>query len=481
MLTPSPLIIQLLMTFSAAFTVPTWHNLQVLLYGAILAPGQRTVTAALRAVGLSEVIGTRFGKYHRALNRARWSPWCLSRLLLGLIVPSRLAASAPLVLLIDETIERRRGPRIRYLGWFRDAVRSTGKRVTFALGIRWCCVCVLAPVPWCRRPWALPFWVVPLLSAKCCAKLHKRFQGPVAWAQRVLLKVRQWQPERELVLVGDGTYAALDLIAQAQQMSAQGSRVRVVTGLRLDAGLYDFPPPMTPVLPGHHRKSGPKQKKGAAQAKLRTRLEDPHTRWQKITTAWYGGETKCLEMISGVSLWYKRGHAPVPVHWVLVRCPQDPHFKAAAYQCSDLTTTSRQILEWVIGRWNIEVTFEEARAHLGWETQRQWSQRAIERTTPCLLGLFSVVVLMACVLHPQREQLPVAHSSWYDKKEATFSDVIAAVRRHLWRAECWAVAEPCGDYASPPENSARSPHYDDWCLMPRSLLRSMQNLVCYGS
>jgi hypothetical protein len=150
---PSAKIIQLLNTFAPAFTKPTFNNALILLYGTILAVGARTVTAALRAVGLTH--HPNFTTYHRVLNRARWSPLVLSRLLLGLLVRTLLPADAPLVLLVDETLERRRGKKIAYKSYFRDVVRSTSQHPVKSEGIRWLCVALLVQVPWNEsRQWA---------------------------------------------------------------------------------------------------------------------------------------------------------------------------------------------------------------------------------------------------------------------------------------------------------------------------------------
>ena len=146
---PSHEITQLLSVFAIAFTVPTCANALVLLYGTILAPGRRTVAAALRAVGLAD--SKHFTNYHRVLNRARWSPWILSKLLLGLIIRLFVPAGTPLILVIDDTLERRRGRKIKYKGWFRDSIRSTVKHVSKSLGIRWLCLAVLVPLPWSQR------------------------------------------------------------------------------------------------------------------------------------------------------------------------------------------------------------------------------------------------------------------------------------------------------------------------------------------
>jgi hypothetical protein len=217
MLTPSTEIIQLLSTFAVAMSARTFSKALVLIYGAILSPGRRTVCSALRVQGLSEE--NNFGKYHRVLNRDRWSAMAMSALLLGLLIEAFVPDGVALVLLIDETLERRSGKRIVYKSWFRDAVRSVGKKVAVSLGIRWCCVCLLVPVPWSSRLWALPFLAVPVLSEQACQRLKKRHRSGVEWAAVLIEKIRFWQPEREIILVGDGGYAAVELVATCQRLN----------------------------------------------------------------------------------------------------------------------------------------------------------------------------------------------------------------------------------------------------------------------
>ena len=145
----------LLTPFAAAFTAPTFRHALVLVAGTLLASGRRTVAAALRAVGLGEE--RRFTRYHRVLNRGVWSALLLSRLLLALLVRTFLAPDAPLELVVDGTLERRRGRKIAFKGRFHDAVRSQPGHVVTSEGIHWVCVALLVPVPWSRRRWALPF------------------------------------------------------------------------------------------------------------------------------------------------------------------------------------------------------------------------------------------------------------------------------------------------------------------------------------
>lgn len=459
MLTPSPEIIQLLSVFAVTMTAPTFKNALVLLSGAILAPGRRTVASCLRVMGREAE--TNPSKYHRVLSRARWSSWQMSRLLLALLVETFLPEGATLVLLVDETLERRAGKKIGYKGWFRDSVRSVGNKVAVSLGIRWCVLCLLVSVPWASRPWALPFLCVPVLSEKTCKRLKKRHRSGVWWTAFLMEKVRAWYPERDMVLVGDGGYAAVELVACCQRL-----KVKLVARLRLDAQLYAFAGPQP------QGKRGPKPKKGVRLRSLTALFADPTTVWCQTEVGWYGGQVKTVGYRTGVCLWHTPGQDPVPLRWVLVRYEEtnkrtgNVTVKAAALVCSDTTDpqiTPEQIIGWFVGRWNIEVTFEEVRAHLGLETQRQWSVRAIERTTPCLFGVFSLVVLMAQRLHPTT--LPVQQSGWYSKKEATFSDVLAAVRAHLWSAR----------------NNAYSPEIGQTCLIPVALWRQVQQVLAYAA
>jgi hypothetical protein len=439
-------------------TAPTFANALVLLYGAILAPGRRTVASALRVMGHQEAHPS---KYQRIFSRARWSLWQGSRLLLDLLVSTFVDVEAPLMLLVDETLERRAGKKIVYKSWFRDAVRSVGNKVAVSLGIRWCCLCLLVSVPWASRQWALPFLCVPVLSEKTAKRLGKPHRSGIWWTVFLLTKVRAWYPGREIVLVGDGGYAAVELVATCQRL-----RVKLISRLRLDAQLHAFAEPQP------SSKRGPKPKKGKRLRSLASLANDPKTLWCVSEVPWYGSQIKALGYRAGLCLWYTPGQDPVPVGWVLVRYEETNTrtgkvtVKFAAFFCSDTSDpaiTSEQILGWYVGRWNIEVTFEEIRAHLGLQTQRHWSTRAIERTTPCLFGLFSLVVLMAQRLHPVA--LPLRQSGWYTKEEASFSDVLAAVRSHLWSAR----------------NNALSLETDQTCLIPADLWRQVQQVLAYAA
>jgi hypothetical protein len=407
-----------LVAFTPVFTQPVWHHAKILILGAILARGKRTVTSALRAAGLAQE--RQFTNYHRVLNRAVWHGWFAAKVLLGLLV-ALLPPGSVLQILVDETIERRNGSKLKTKGVFRDAVRSSRKKVVYCYGLRWVAMMLLIPFPWSPRPWALPFYTVQVPSEKTCRKLGKPHKSVIDHVCFALRLIQRWLPKHTLILSGDGAYAVVELIQHCHSLP---NPVTLVARFRWNAALYDPPPAF---IPG---KRGRKPRKGKRQPSLKQRLNDPTTPWEKLSVRWYKGETREVLACSDISLWYTPGKPPVRIRWVIVRDPLGK-FEDTPILCTNLDATAKQIIEWFVPRWNIEVTFEELRAHLGMETQRQWSERAIARTTPALFALFSLVTLMAVNIL-KGAQLPVLQTAWYRKEQASFSDVIALVRRNLW-------------------------------------------------
>jgi hypothetical protein len=414
--TPAPVLIQWFAPFASAFTAPTLRGVLVLIAGAILAPGRRTVTSALSIMGLREI--ATFTTFHRVLNRNRWPPRDLARRLLHQLVETFVPAG-PVVIAIDETIERRWGARIKARGIYRDPVRSSHGHFVRASGLRWISLMLLAPIPWAGRVWALPFLTVLAPSERYAHERRQRHKLLTDWARQMLLQVARWLPERQIIVVADMSYAAIELLEAVRR------HLTVVTRLRLDARLFDPPPVRPPGQKGRPRVSGPRQ------PTLAQRLSDPTTRWRRITvTHWYGGQDRQLAMTSGTALWYHPGKS-VPIRWVLVR-DLAGEFEPQALLCTDLTANPVDVLRWFVRRWSVEVTFAEVRRHLGVETQRQWSDRAIARTTPALLGLFSLVTVWAGEV--LNEGWKPRRAAWYAKSHLTFSDVLAAVRAKLWSA-----------------------------------------------
>lgn len=418
MLTLPSELTSLIVGFAPLFSKPVWQHAQVLLAGAILTPGQRTVTSALRVCGLSRE--KHFQTYHRVLNRARWSSREAGRILLGLLIESFAPAGA-LVFALDDTIERRRGERIEALGIYRDPVRSSHSHFVKASGLRWLSLMLTVRVAWAERVWALPVLTALCPSERYYEERGRKHKKLTTWARQMLLQVKRWVPGREVVVTADSSFAALELLDSVRR------EVTVITRLRLDAALYEPAPVRRP------RQNGRPRVKGARLPTLNAVLEDEQTGWTRHTVVgWYGGAAREVEVATDTAVWYHTGLPPVPVRWVLVRDPLS-EFKPQALLSTDLESEPVAMLEWFVRRWRVEVTFEEARAHLGMETQRQWADKAIARTTPAVLALFSIVTLLAHHRDSRGPELCVRQAAWYVKRLPTFADALAAVRRRLWR------------------------------------------------
>ena len=434
------------------FSKGVWKLAMILLVGAILAPGKRTVTAILRIMGLSQE--RHFQNYHRVLNRAVWSNLRLSLVLLRLLINTFLSVG-PIVIGIDETIERRRGEKIKAKGIYRDPVRSSKSHFVKASGLRWISMMLLVKVPWAKRIWSLPFLTALAPSERYYESSPRRHKKLTDWARQMGMQVRRWLPNQKLILVADSSYAALELL---HSLLSLPKPIYMVTQLRLDAALYKPAPPSKSGTIGRPRK------KGKRLPKLNQVLISKQTVWETIRVDnWYGQGPTQVEITSNTAVWYHSGMPAVPLRWVLIRDPNDK-FETRALLCTDQSATPLQILQWFVQRWQLEVTFQEVRTHLGVETQRQWSDKAIARTTPILMGLFSWVTLLA---HQSQLEgkMPIRQAAWYVKTTPTFSDAIALVRRRIW--EHWGFC--------------MSSFFPDIQKTHEILLKRLFEAVCYST
>src|SRR5215207_1181234 len=249
--------------FARLFSKRIWEHAKVLLIGAILSPAERTVTAVLRVMGLSGE--KHFQNYHRVLNRAVWSSLEAGHVLFGLLI-SRFAISGPVILGLDDTIERRRGSQIKAKGIYRDPVRSSHSHFVKASGLRWLRLMVLAPIPWAQRVWALPFLTVLAPSERYYQGKARQHKKLTEWARQMVMQARRWVPKRFLVIVADSSFAVIDLLWQLRQLK---NPICMITRFRLDAALYE-PAKLTPGAMGRPRK------KGARLPTLETVAEDKH-------------------------------------------------------------------------------------------------------------------------------------------------------------------------------------------------------------
>lgn len=470
---PAPDVLKVrLEPFRALFTAPTWTLALTLVMGALLAPGKRTVTSCLRITG--RAMAANFGCYHKVLNRARWTPRKLSRQLILLLIGQLLDKDQPVIIGLDDTIERRWGPRINARGIYRDPVRSSRGHFVKVSGLRWLSFMLLTPLPWLPGIKALPFLTLLAPSERWAQGQGVRHKPLTERARQVMLLILRWLPDRSVIFVGDSSFGTHELA------HAVGRRATLISRLRLDASLFAPPQP---------RKTGQRGRpriKGKPLPKLRTRLNDPDAAWTPITIGnWYGGKkNKTLETLSGTALWHRPGTPPKSIRWVLVRDP-DGEREPQAFFSTDPDIKPEKIIAIFVRRWQIEVTFQEARAHLGVETQRQWSDLAIERTTPALLGLYSLVCLWAGDIlarspHPFK-------AAWYQKTLFTFSDAIAAVRTEIWLDCIFQRSPPDPERKEiPPHGTATSlvcglADENNLPMVPPGKIKRMIETLCYAA
>jgi DDE superfamily endonuclease len=448
--------------FAALFTQPSWLNALALATGALLCLNRRTVCAALRAVDGASDKG--FSRFHRFLSRGAWSGLQGSRILLGLLVTAFVPDGQPLVIGVDDSIERRRGNKIRDKGIYRDAVRSSRGFFVKVEGLRWLSFQLLAKPGFAKRTWGLPCLTILCPSERANAKRRRPHRTVPEKAMSGMRLIARWLPHRRLVMVGDGAFASLAVFRNLTD------RAVCVARCRMDARFFNPPPA---------RKKGQKGRSrvlGTRQLTPKTRAVRKATKWTRMSIPGWraedGATDRAVDVVTGTALWNSHG-VTLPVRWVLTRDPAG-RAETRAFVCSDPQRTAVEILTWYAMRWAVEVTFAETRRHLGIETQRQWADLAIQRTTPLLLGLFSLVTLWANELMARTGKLPVLGAAWYKNPDPTFSDAIAVVRRRLWTEEAvrpilWR--DDCPTWRSQPRSAEK----------PRPISERLAELMSYAA
>jgi hypothetical protein len=461
-----------------------WRSAQILLWGTILAHGRRTVAAALRACGLEQ--RTDFCSAHRVLSHRRWAGMLSSaRRLLAMLLAAFLSPDATVVVAVDDCIERRHSMTLFGLGAYRDPVQSSAKHQVTCFGLRWLVASLCVRMPGAERVWALPFLCslvrppqvksrraactrarrtatakrskakhatqAPERRARACRRglrsrrrstaerplvrtpAQRQQQAPpeprrhksvIDVAAQMLSALERWLPGRRVVVVLDGAFYSYKLLRHAASCG-----IGVVTRGRWETVLYQAPEPKP------SGRKGPQPSRGARLGTVRELALSETTEYQQVEIAWYGGERKRFSVARGTGLWANDRQKAIAVGWVVTRDLEPDASKRLRDEVFVTTCVQErveQVLEWYVWRWSQEVTFEEARAHLGLQTQRQWSRQAVRRATPALLGLFSLVVLVAHGLGAGA--IAKRETAWYRKSGVTFSDCLAVVRRRLWRA-----------------------------------------------
>jgi hypothetical protein len=422
----------LLLAFRPAFTRPTFERFLLLAVGAIVAMGRRTVSRVLWPV--RSLLRGHPSSYHRFFSARRWSPWTLGKALSAAVL-KLVPADQPVLVAVDDTVVGHRGKTVYAAGCHRDAVRSNRSgRVVTKWGHKWVVLAVLVRFPFSSRPWALPVLAALWRDADLDQRERRRHKTPVRLAMGLLAALMHWFPQRRWVLLGDGGFASHEL---ARFCRRHRRRLSLVARCDPDVNLYAVPGSFNPGYHKTHKLPRPEQVVAGSASPWRAEV------------AWYGNRRHEVRLLSGCGGWYStrsRGHESViPVRWVFVRDIKKG--REDYFYSTDLSLRPEKIVECFAGRWSIEVTFEEAREHLGFEGTRCRCRASALRQCPCLLGAFSVVSLVyAEVVARRRGHAPVRQMPCYAKAEPTFSDALFAVRRLLWEpllqqaAPAWGVA-----------------------------------------
>jgi len=408
-----------------AFTRPTLPRFLLLMCALIVTMGRRTVSHAL--VLIQPLLHGHWSNYHRIYSAARYSMWelasALTRQVIGL-----LPQGVVIELVADDTVDGKDGDHVWAKGIHRDSTRSSRKVDQVKFGHKWLVLCVLVRLSGIDRPWALPVLCGMCISPKVAGQIGARQKTASDLTRQLLIVLMRQFPDRKFILLGD-----YQVITHKTAMFAarHRERVTVIGRLRGDANLYG-PPSASQrrrrVRGGGYCTKGSKRPSPAQRIKqLRPRSEE---------VAWYGGGRRKIAHVSETALWFSKQNCGVaPIRWVCVMGSK----RGAAedlndyFYSSDPTMTAGRIIELYVLRWNIEVTFEEARGLLGLETTRHWCRQSVLRVTPLLLGLFTAVTLIWNRLPPsKRRTCRDSQTPCYQKQAATFADALFAVRHELW-------------------------------------------------
>jgi len=412
----------LIASFSVAFSRPSFQRASVLLVGAILATGRRTVTNVLWTA--RSIADGHFSSYHRLFSRAAWSLWPLGKTLATAVL-RWIPEDQPVLVAGDDTVAQHRGPKVYGKAKHRDAVRSTQSMTVWKWGHKWVVLAIVVRLPFTSGRWALPVLCALYRSKEQNKAEGRRHKTPAQLARQLMAVLIHWFPRRQFVFLGDGGFGSHEL---ARFFVRHCHHATLVSRLHPDAALYA--PPMRNKI-GRPRVKGrklPSPRKTVAQRQ----------RGKRATVTWYGGSTRRVELISNIGQWYRIGQGLVPVRWVHVRDIQGTHRDDWVYS-TDPTLDPAQIVSFFTGRWPIETTFQEVRHHLGFETTRQRVDKSVLRAAPCLLGLFSVVCLIYAE-HVKRSKVSVHQTPWYVKTEPTFADALMTVRRLFWEQSVFTQA-----------------------------------------
>jgi len=407
----------LIRSFAPAFCAPTYQRFVLLLIGAIVTSGRRTVSHILWTV--RSLVDGHPSSYHRVFSKACWGLWPLAKVLACCVV-ALVPPGEPVMVAGDDTVAEHRGRQVWGKGCHRDAVRSArGGWTVRKWGHRWVVLSILVKFPFASRRWALPVLCALYRPPEANRKQGRRHKVPSQLAQQLLAALLHWFPHRRFIFLGDGHFSGHELADFARR---HHRRLTLIGRLRARASLYAKPP----------RQHKGRRRRGRGRnvgRKLRCPQEQvAHAKRHQLLVRWYGNARRRVSVVSGTGIWCRRP-LRAPIRWVYVH---DPISRRSDYFYStDQALSPRRIIELFASRWSIEVTFQEVRAHLGWETTRQRVKASVLRAAPCLMGCFSVVSLIFA-RHARGKRVRPRQTLCHHKTQVTFADALFTVRRLLW-------------------------------------------------
>lgn len=412
---PEPMIASsfapLVAIFADCFTAPTFNTFRHVVAGWILCVGRHTVTGVLRASG---AVGVKHHtSFHRFFRSAVWNPdhvgLCLLKLVLALVPKDQVV-----IMPLDDTLGRHTGKHIRAASMHHDPLLSTRSKVVLHWGHVWVVLAVVIHVPAWDKSFALPVLARLYRPEKLCRKENRTFFKKTELATQMISIVAAAARDREFCVVADNAYTNSSIIKPLP-----GNVHFIGRGL-LDAALYDLPLPQRlgrPRVKGL-RQPSPRERAQSSEGWRRVRVKLPDravmVRVKVFDAIWYtvsGG--RCLRFVL-VSGWPGHDHDDV-------LC------------CTDLELAPKEIIRRFCLRWSIEVTFQETKGKLGLEDPQNRTERAVERTAPMALWLYTLTVVWYLRLDKRLKSARLPCFPWYRKSVPAFSDMLAALRRETWR------------------------------------------------
>jgi len=366
-----------------AFTQPSFQTHIAVLLGWVMCLGKRTEYGVFQTIQADTPVSRKerhpFDRFYNFFSRSAWTVRELAHQMAVAIVVG-LNPRGLLYLVVDDTLLHKRGKHVYGLGWFRDAVASTAKRVATASGNHWVVVGLAICIPGTSKIYCLPIHAMLHLAGKN----HK---SEATLAKEMLQDILGWFPDRKLVFVGDGAYSAKNLLGDLDP------RVTYVGVMRADAALYD---PIVPKQPKSKRGRKPDKGPRLPNPKEAVKKADGNRSgrgpwaWQTVKARAYG-VTRKLRVLSFQAVW-PEVHGLLPILVVLVRDPlgkfQDKYL---------FTTDVHADLSWVIStfsrRWSIEVAFKSSKQVMKIQAPQHWCQQSIEKLSPWVWLMQSLISL----------------------------------------------------------------------------------------